>query len=200
MLTRENKIGCVAFLVFFGGLLMLFLLGCWFPYTENTENIVKNDINYESYEEACDDGDFQAAHNILINMKKELRNAIKEAQAFEKDNELVKEVGEEFRLFKKNKTIYDTSNRDKYEGMVEECLGLAEQYLYGIIYVYDEEIRMVDVNYDEEKKTKKIEILKGQRITELKFLTNLYLRDTWNQNCFLKIIEKVNELLEDYEK
>ena len=151
---------------------------------------------YDTYEEACDDGDFQSAHAILLDMKKKLRKAIKEAQEFEMNNELVKEVGEKRHLFKENETIYDDSNRKKYEGMIEKCKRVAEDYLNGVIFVYDEEIRTVEnLDLDPEEKSSKIDVLKGQKETDLKFFQNLYLKDTWNSNSFEKIIEKVNGLL-----
>ncbi len=155
-------------------------------------------LENSDYESACYNGDFDEAHKILNKQRLELKNAIKDAQKFEKENELVKQVGEKRRWFKKNEAIYDTSNRDIYEGMIEECKGLAEEYLTGIIYVYDEEIRTVEVNFDEAQKANKIKLLKEQRITELKFFKNLYLENTWGRNCFEEIIEKVNGLIDEY--
>ncbi|MBR1484270.1 MAG: hypothetical protein IJ612_01085 [Prevotella sp.] len=152
---------------------------------------------YSGYEEACDDGNFEAAHTILNKMKIELRNSISDAQRFYKDNELVKKTGEKVRLFKKNKNIYDTSNREKYEGMIEECLSQAEEYLGAVVYVYDEEMRYVEAEFDKANRAERLEILKQQRETELKYFQHLYLKDTWSRNAFEKIIEKAKEIREE---
>lgn len=183
---------------FLCGIALIMLAACGSSSSKNEEEKESDNLVYSDYESACYNEDFDAAHKILNKQRLELNKAIKDAQKFEKENELVKKVGEKKRWFKKNKAIYDTSNRDKYEGMIEECIGMAEEYLNGIIYVYDEEIRTVEVNFDEAQKAKKIELLKGQRITELKFFQNLYLKNTFGSNCFEEIIDKVNGLIDEY--
>ena len=112
MLTRENKIGCVAlFLMCFGGILLI-VLGLLFDGTNG-----KNDGNFES------------EHQRLKTMKNNLNE-------FRKSNELVIRT-KETKLFGKSKTHYDDRNLDTYITMIDEYADeLIEVYNEELSYLF----------------------------------------------------------------
>lgn len=91
---------------------------------------------YESYQSACRNQDFEAAHRILDLMKKEYED-------FKRDNKLVETKLVERHVFKRDEYEDDHTNEEKYNAMVQSYME-AENYVFNAEILY-----LVSLNTEE---------------------------------------------------
>ena len=91
---------------------------------------------YESYQSACRNQDFEAAHRILDLMKKEYED-------FKRDNKLVETKLVEKHVFKRDEYEDDHTNEEKYNAMVQSYME-AENYVFNAEILY-----LVSLNTEE---------------------------------------------------
>ena len=164
--NRENfkkhaKTIIACYVVFFG-------LLAWGLYSLNKQDEKEREQNYNySYELACQSNAYDVAHKLLLDLKARAESAKKDAITFKQDNELIEKKVEKH-LFKKDETDYDDTNKQKYESLVEEFEAKAKEYLVGLNYVYNAELRYVLVSEQDGFKTR-AKLLIHEMETEMKW-------------------------------
>ncbi len=183
---RQHKKKIIAFYVVFFGLLGLGI------YYFDKQEAKERELNYNySYELACQSNDYEVAHKLLLDLKERAEDSKKDAITFKQDNKLVEEKVVEKHLFKKDETELDSTNKKKYESLVEEFNADARKYLVGLNYVYNAELRYVLVSGQDGFKTR-AKLLIHEMESEMEWFNGTDLETEAKE-----MVEKSKELMEE---
>lgn len=183
---KKHKKKIIAFYVLFFGFIF------WGTYYSIEQDEKERELNYNySYELACQSNDYEVAHKLLLDLKERAESSKKDAITFKQENKLIEERVVERHLFKKDDTEKDDTNQKKYESLVEEFETKAQEYLVGLNYVYNAELRYVLVSGQEGFKTR-AKLLIHEMETDMKWFNG-----TEMETEAKEMVENSKELMEE---
>jgi len=171
-------------IMFCGSVLSLFLIGYFIhSYSNSLEDEAKENYDW-SYELACENGDFAAAHKLLT----KLQDDVLFEKKFEKDHQVKKE--KKTHWFKDDEYVVDSISVEDHNQYMEGLQSKGRAYLAGLIYVYNAEIAYVK-EANEDDSSKRIEHLLSELRSKLLLFKSLEMEDE-AQEEYNKLANKVN--------
>lgn len=139
---------------------------------------------YSSYEMACEDGDFQAAHELLIKLKEDFMN--------EKEHEQYHQIKKEKKShwFKDDEYEVDSASVEDHAQFMRGLLDKGRKYLAGLDFVYNAEIAYVK-ELDEEDSPKRIKHLLSELRSNLHIFKSLEIEED-AQDVYNNMLQKLN--------
>ena len=171
-------------IMFCGSVLGLFLIGLWIHnHDKEMENEAKENYNW-SYELACENGDFAAAHKLLTKLQDDV--------LFEKKLESEHQIKKEKKThwFKDDEYVVDSLSIEDHNQYMEGLQSKGRAYLAGLIYVYNAEIAYVK-EANEDDSSKRIEHLLSELRSKLLLFKSLEMEDE-AQEEYNKLANKAN--------
>ena len=171
-------------IMFCGSVLSLFLIGLSIHnHDKELENEAKE--NYEwSYELACENGDFAAAHKLLT----KLQDDVLFEKKFESEHQIKKE--KKTHWFKDDEYVVDSISLEDHNQYMEGLQSKGRAYLAGLIYVYNAEIAYIK-EANEDDSSKRIEHLLSELRSKLLLFKSLEMEDE-AQEEYNKLANKAN--------
>lgn len=136
-----------------------------------------------SYEKACENGDFEVAHNIL----NKLQNEVLEEKKWEKDHQIKKEKKSHW--FKDDEIVVDSVSLLDHEQYVQGLQNKGRAYLAGLDYVYNAEIAFVKES-NEDDSSEKVKHLLSELRTKIILFKSLDMEEE-AQDVYNKLTQKV---------
>lgn len=160
------------------------VFGSAYYFTKSEMEEKKSNYNW-SYELACENGEFQVAHNILTKLKKEV--------LAEKENEKLHPIKKEKKShwFKDDEYVVDSISLEDHNQFMQGLQNKGRTYLAGLDYVYNAEIAYVKEMSDDDS-SEKIKHLLSELRTNLLLFKSLEM-ESEAQEVYNKLAVKVEE-------
>ena len=166
------------YVLLFGGLFG----GLYYYYHQENK---ENEANYNwSYELACENGDFQVAHKILVKLEKEVI-AIKADEA----NHQIK-MEKKTHWFKDDEYVVDSISLEDHNIYMQNLQAKGRTYLSGLDYVYNAEIAYVK-EMDNDNNSERINHLLSELSSKLLLFKSIQMEEE-AQDVYNKILHKQN--------
>ena len=178
LLKKYGWLIVLFYVLLFGGLFG----GLYYYYHQENK---ENEANYNwSYELACENGDFQVAHKILVKLEKEVI-AIKADEA----NHQIK-MEKKTHWFKDDEYVVDSISLEDHNMFMENLQAKGRAYLSGLDYVYNAEIAYVN-ELDEDDSPKRVKHLLSEYRNKLIFFKSIQMEEE-AQNVYNNMLQKLN--------
>jgi len=185
-LENKNKFLVLALSV----VLLGFMFGFPFLYIYNENK--ENEANYNwSYEKACENGDFEVAHNILA----KLQDDVLSEKSREKNHQIKKEVKSHW--FKDDEIVVDSVSILDHEQYIQGLQDKGRIYLAGLDYVYNAEIAYVKET-NEDDSSAKVKYLLSELRSKLLIFKSLDMEEE-AQDVYERLTQKVDLAKDDGE-